>query len=148
MAVTIKSRILIVEDDSNVRKMIRVALGDQIREVIETSNAEDGFQMALTFCPEIALLDIGLSGKMSGLELGEMLKQQFREVHIVFISGSSDDHHVERASEVGADIYFVKPFSPRRLVELVSTIEAQLRRAFIVPPDVKENSAVPIVTTH
>jgi CheY-like chemotaxis protein len=109
-------RVLIVDDHSTIRKMIRLALGDRF-VLEEAGNADDAFTRILADCPDSIVLDVMMPGSMNGFQLCERIKRDraLAAMHVVLITacGQIEDQELGRA--VGADAYFVKPFSPLAL---------------------------------
>ena len=124
MTIMTGADILIVDDDDNLREVVRYALdraGFKVRE------AEDGKQAMAEFgarSPDLIVLDV-LMPEMDGIEVCREIRKE-SQVPIVFLS--SRDEEVDRVLglELGGDDYMTKPFSPR---ELVSRVKAVLRRA-------------------
>ena len=109
-------RVLIVDDHATLRKMIRLALGDRF-VLEEAGNADDAYTRILADCPDSIVLDVMMPGSMNGFQLCERIKRDRALVamHVVLITacGQIEDQELGRA--VGADAYFVKPFSPLAL---------------------------------
>ncbi|MDK9713050.1 MAG: response regulator [Sulfuritalea sp.] len=120
-----KTRILIVDDDPDMRKLLRLALDHARREIHEADTALGGLQLARDTMPDIVLLDIGLPGRFDGFTLCEALVREpaFRDVKVVIISGHNASEDLDRAGRLGVEAYVVKPLSPGTLVELVEQLE-------------------------
>jgi two-component system phosphate regulon response regulator PhoB len=118
--------ILVVEDEPDIREVIRFALeGAQFR-VLEASHADDARRLLSAESPDLILLDWMLPGR-SGLELARQLKQspKTRAVPIIMVSARGEEEDRIRGLDTGADDYIAKPFSPR---EMVARVNAVLRR--------------------
>jgi len=116
--------ILIVDDDDNLREVVRYALdraGFSVREATDGRHAMREFG---TRAPDLVVLDV-LMPEMDGIEVCRAIRRT-SQVPIVFLS--SRDEEVDRVLglELGGDDYVTKPFSPR---ELVSRVKAVLRRS-------------------
>lgn len=131
-----KTRILIVDDDPDMRKLLRLALDHARREIHEADTALGGLQLARDTLPDIVLLDIGLPGHFDGFTLCEALAREpsFRDVKVVIISGHNASEDLDRAGRLGVDAYIVKPLSPGTLVELVEQLETPLHGMRVVGP--------------
>jgi CheY-like chemotaxis protein len=83
------------------------------------SNGSEALNAALSFHPEVVIVDMGLPG-MSGIEVVRALRRrsEFKEAKIAALSGYSDETTKKRAKEAGVDLYMVKPVEPQALDEL------------------------------
>jgi len=115
--------ILIVEDDADIRDVVRIALTQAGFQTEEASDGRAGLDAALRIKPDFVVLDIGLP-EMDGLEVCRTLRVQ-SDVPILFLTAQGDEIDRILGLEMGADDYLPKPFSPR---ELVARIKAILRR--------------------
>ncbi len=129
-------RILIVEDNEDTRKLMRVALDDGERRIYEARNAAEGRKLAAEVRPDVLLLDIGLPGSEDGLTLCKTLLSdaQHKDLYVVVVTGSDSSEHIERARSIGASAYLIKPFSTIKLRTLVSDIDIWVKNTFVVPP--------------
>lgn len=134
---TRKTKILIVDDDSDLRKFLRMALDNGGRVIHEADNAQDGLHRARETLPDIVLLDIGLPGYFDGFMLNEALAREpaLHALKTVIVSGHDAVEDIDRAGRLGVDAYLVKPVSPRTLVELIERLEAPSREMLVVAAD-------------
>ncbi len=119
--------VLVVDDEPNIREVIRLALESGGFRVIEAGHVDDARQAIGAKRPNLVLLDWMLPG-CSGLELARQLKgdPKTRGLPIIMVSARGDENDRIRGLETGADDYIAKPFSPR---EMVARVNAVLRRA-------------------
>ncbi|RDH88275.1 MAG: phosphate regulon transcriptional regulatory protein PhoB [endosymbiont of Seepiophila jonesi] len=119
-------RILIVEDEAEIREMIRFGLEVANYEVDEAGHAQEARQSLAHSLPDLILMDWMLPGR-SGLELTRELKQkpETRDIPLIILTARADESDKVDGLEAGADDYVTKPFSPR---ELIARIKAVLRR--------------------
>lgn len=110
-------RILIIEDDKSISRLVRYNLERAGFECLTTITAEDGQEILNNEAIDLVILDIMLP-KMDGIEFCKSLKQQKRFAHMPIIMLTAKGEEVDKvvAFELGVDDYVVKPFSPRELV--------------------------------
>jgi two-component system, OmpR family, phosphate regulon response regulator PhoB len=118
--------ILIVDDESAIRDMLRVALEMADYNCLEASNAQDAHAIIVDNKPDLILLDWMMPGT-SGIELTRRLKRDevTRAIPIILITAKGEEDNKIQGLDIGADDYMTKPFSPR---ELVARLKALLRR--------------------
>jgi DNA-binding response OmpR family regulator len=109
-------RVLIVDDHATIRKMIRLALGGRFA-LDEAENADDAYSMILADRPDCIVLDVMMPGAMNGFQLCERIKREraLADMHVVLITACGQIEDQELGRSLGADAYFVKPFSPMAL---------------------------------
>ena len=118
--------ILIIEDDPDIRQMLRVALDQAGYDTDEAGDGPEGLAKAQSGRFAMILLDIGLPG-FDGLQLCRRLRET-HETPILFLSARDDEVDRILGFEFGADDYVTKPFSPR---ELIARIKAILKRTHV-----------------
>ena len=116
-------RILIVEDEKDLVRLIQRRLESDGYEVLSTGNAESGLRIASEAVPALIIMDIGLPA-MDGLSFLRLLRKK-SGIPVILLSGRSSDVDRILGLKAGADDYVTKPFS---LNELVVRIELLLRR--------------------
>jgi len=116
--------ILVVDDEPDIREVIRFALENADYRVVEAGHADEARKLLTNETPDLVLLDWMLPGR-SGLELAHQLKQS-RAVPIIMVSARGEEEDRIKGLDTGADDYIAKPFSPR---EMVARVKAVLRRA-------------------
>jgi two-component system phosphate regulon response regulator PhoB len=118
-------RILIVEDEPEIREMIRYILEPLNYVIGEADNAQDARKLLSQNKFDLVLMDWMLPGR-SGLEFTKELKQNQRSAPlIIMLTARADESDKVQGLDSGADDYITKPFSPR---ELVARIKAVIRR--------------------
>jgi len=117
-------RIVAVDDEDSLLKIVRYALEQEGFEVHTAVDAAGGEMLFESVRPDLLILDVMLPGK-SGLDLAREIRQT-SDVPIIILSARGDEVDRILGLEFGADDYVTKPFSPR---ELVSRVKAILRRA-------------------
>lgn len=116
-------RVLVVDDDADVRELIRDYLSDQGYEVVDADGAAAARALLGERAPHIALLDVGLPGE-DGLSLARHIREHY-DIGIIMVSGAGETVDRIVGLEVGADDYVSKPFDPR---ELRARLKSVLRR--------------------
>jgi DNA-binding response OmpR family regulator len=121
-----QGKILVVEDDKNILKLLRYNLEKEGFVCLTTITGEDAFDILASEAIDLAVLDIMLP-TIDGLEICKRMKQDTNYSHIPVIMLTAKGEEIDKVVgfELGADDYIVKPFSPR---ELVLRIKAILRR--------------------
>src|SRR5262245_4350979 len=112
--------VLVVDDDVRIGRLIGVTLGKTPFNVMHATDAELALTMVAERRPRVILLDVMLPG-MDGVELCRRIKSdpETARIPILMITARDDDETRRAAFKAGADEYVVKPFSLRRLLELV-----------------------------
>jgi two-component system KDP operon response regulator KdpE len=118
-----RARILVVDDEPQIRKFLRLGLEDSGFAVLEAENAEAALRAAVAARPELVVLDLGLPDR-EGFEVLEQLREWSR-VPVIVLSVRSRESEKVRAFDLGADDYVVKPFG---MPELLARVRAALRR--------------------
>jgi len=118
--------ILIVDDEPDIREMIRFSLEASGLQTQEAATADEATQAIGEQMPDLILLDWMLPGR-SGLELAKQLKQapETENLPIIMLTARTEERDLVKGLGAGADDYVTKPFSPR---ELLARIKAVLRR--------------------
>ena len=116
--------ILIVEDERDVRRLLRGSLEALGHEVVEAATGKEGLQLLLQKRPDVMLLDLGLPDR-DGMDILASVRE-WSEVPIIVLSARDREADKVAALEAGADDYLTKPFSP---VELSARIKVALRHA-------------------
>lgn len=119
-----KEKILIIEDELDLVKGIKMNLVDEGYEVDYALNGKEGLGKALKEKPDMILLDIMLPG-IDGLEICKELRRNKVDIPILMLTAKGEEIDKVIGLEIGADDYISKPFSIR---ELLARIKAHLRR--------------------
>ena len=121
-----KEKILIVEDEKDIIKMLEYNLKKEGFRVVDARDGEDALDLANRENPDLILLDLMLPG-MDGLEVCKALKKENKtgSIPVIMLTAKSQESDKVVGLELGADDYVTKPFSPR---ELIARIKAVMRR--------------------
>jgi DNA-binding response OmpR family regulator len=120
-------RVLVVDDDADVRGLLRDYLSDQGYEVQDVDSAVAAREALGEQVPDVALLDVGLAGE-DGLSLARYIRERF-DIGIIMISGAGETLDRIIGLEVGADDYVSKPFDPRELRARLKSVLRRYQRA-------------------
>lgn len=120
------AKILIAEDERDIRDLIMFTLKFAGHEVIATANGEEAFERAQSEIPDLILMDVRMP-KMTGYEACRAIKQieHLKHIPVVFLSAKGQDTEVSTGLEAGAEEYLLKPFSPDQLSEKVRSLLAK-----------------------
>ena len=118
----IRHKVLIVDDEPHIRKLIQVALSRADYATVEAENAREALEMLKNERPDISLLDLGLPDR-DGLELVPLFQQQSDTTLIIVSARDATDQKVT-ALDLGADDYLTKPFDTE---ELLARVRVALR---------------------
>jgi phosphate regulon transcriptional regulator PhoB len=118
--------ILVIEDEPDIRKLVRYNLAQERYKVLEAEDGEQALKLLQRIKPNLIILDLMLPG-MSGLELCKLLRerQDTAQLPILMLTAKAGEADKVVGLEMGADDYLAKPFSPR---EMVARVRAILRR--------------------
>ncbi len=118
-------RLLLVDDEENLRTMLAAALSHSGFDVVSASNGRDALTMTKEVLPDLILLDV-MMPDLDGFEVCRRLRAEYVKVPIIFLTARDETSDKVRGLTTGGDDYLVKPFS---LEELVARVEAVLRRS-------------------
>ena len=119
-------KILVVDDEPPIRKLLRVGLGTEGFAVLEAPSAEIAREIMQADKPDLVLLDLGLPD-MSGHELLSLWRSEKLDLPVIILSSRTDEAGIVKALETGADDYVTKPFGMK---ELAARIRVALRHKF------------------
>ncbi|MFV2060374.1 MAG: response regulator [Gammaproteobacteria bacterium] len=117
-------KVLIVDDDSLIREMLRLILSESGLTV--SGEAGDGATTRRLLAenpPHLVLLDIVLPGE-NGLELLSFIKKEYPEIHVIMISGEPSSKRVQSAISSGARGFIVKPFNAQNVMSAIKRLIA------------------------
>ncbi len=118
-----RPRILVVDDEQQILRALRVILRDAGFEAVPANTAEEALDLAATRHPDAAIIDL-LLPDFDGVELCRRLRE-WTDMPLIVLSAVGEEDAKVRALAAGADDYVTKPFGPR---ELVARLQANLRR--------------------
>jgi DNA-binding response OmpR family regulator len=120
------ARILIAEDEPDIRELVAFTLRFAGHEVIATSNGEEALQQATQIVPDIIIMDVRMP-RMTGYDACRAMKADvaLKDIPVVFLSAKGQDSEIQTGLDVGAEEYLLKPFAPNQLAERVKAILAK-----------------------
>lgn len=121
-----KRKILIVEDQTDLRKLVRMTLEFGDVEIHEAENGAEGLRLAGELRPDLVLLDVMMPGALDGYQVCQRIKADPRleGVKVVLLTARGQQTDLEHGRKVGCDAYLVKPFSPLELIDKVEELIA------------------------
>lgn len=118
-------KILVVEDEQPIRKLLEYNLQLSGYETISAADGEAAIELVLSEQPDLIVLDLMLP-KLDGIEVCKRLRSGGINIPIIMLTAKGDEFDKVHGLEIGADDYMTKPFSPR---EVIARIKAVLRRS-------------------
>jgi len=117
-------RVLIVDDDALLRKILERTFAERGWQCAAASNAEVGWELVHSIKPDLLVLDIFLPGKWSGLDMLRLLKveNQFPQMAVVMVTAGDPGKYAALSREAGANILIPKPFSPKSFMVQVEDL--------------------------
>ena len=116
-------RILVVEDQADLRMLIRLALEPLAAEMREVVTGMEALLAVRHFKPDVVILDVMLPGQIDGYQVCQAIKQNplTRSTKVIMVSARGQKSDIEKGYQMQADRYLVKPFSPLELLREVKS---------------------------
>lgn len=110
-------RILIVDDHDDIRRLLSITMGKSY-EILEAEEGVAALEAVRRHRPDVVFLDVMMPGEMDGLQVLEAIKSdpQTRSTLVAMVTARGQAADSEEARKLGADGYFVKPFSPLQMM--------------------------------
>lgn len=121
------SKVLLVEDETSIRKFIKINLERDGYTVFESGTGEDGIEIALKEGPDIVLLDVMLPG-IDGFEVCKILREKLPNLGIIMLTAKAEDFDKIMGLQYGTDDYITKPFNPTELTLRIKSLERRLEK--------------------
>jgi len=120
------AKILIAEDERDIRDLIAFTLRFAGHEVFAATNGEEALEMAPRVNPDIVLMDVRMP-RMTGYEACRAMKTNpdLKDIPVVFLSAKGQESEIQQGLEAGAEDYLLKPFAPDQLTTRVKAILAK-----------------------
>lgn len=116
-----KKSILIVDDQGELRKLVRMTLDFSNYELHEAEDGQRALELAKVIQPDLVILDVMMPGEIDGYQVCERIKQggSGKIPYVMILTARGQKIDLDEGDRVGADDYLVKPFSPLELIENV-----------------------------
>lgn len=120
MTTEIRKTVLIADDDPAIRLLVAATLASDKYSVLEAADGEEAWRLIRQFHPAVAILDWEMPG-YEGLELTAVIKgdPQLWDITVIILTGRTDRADREAGARAAADLYLIKPFSPKDLFDAV-----------------------------
>lgn len=117
-------KILIVDDQKEVRELVEVTLSVEDYRIFKAENGEEAVWLARAEKPDLIIMDVMMPGAIDGLEATQILKsdQETKDCQVIMLSAKGQQYDRDKGLEMGADYYFIKPFSPLDLIMKVEQV--------------------------
>ena len=120
------AKILIAEDERDIRDLVAFTLRFAGYEVFAASNGEEAVEMAPTINPDLILMDVRMP-RMTGYEACKVMKANpdLKDIPVVFLTARGQETEIQQGLDAGAEEYLLKPFAPDQLTTRVKAILAK-----------------------
>ena len=118
-----QKKILIADDNEQIRESLASILEDEGYAMWTAKDGAEALRKAREIAPDILILDVTMP-EMSGYEVCRIIKSDpdLKKTFVLMLSAKGQETEKERGREVGADEYFVKPFSPSEIVARIKNV--------------------------
>ncbi len=117
-------KILIVDDNNELRQLITITLNCTSYQLINSSSADEALAILLENRPDLIVLDVMMPGSMSGYQLCEFIKNNplYETIKVILLTARGQQSDIQEGIRVKSDGYLVKPFSPLLLLKKVDEL--------------------------
>ena len=117
-------RVLIVEDQADIRKLIRMTLEFEPYEIFEAADGVEGLRKAAEVVPDLMLLDVMMPGELDGLQVCVQVRANptLQGTRVVLLTARGQVKDRDAGQQAGADDYLIKPISPLQLIETIERL--------------------------
>ncbi|MEA1956647.1 MAG: response regulator transcription factor [Campylobacterota bacterium] len=123
-------RVLFVEDEKNIAKLLKEAIGDSFYSFTLAKDGNDGLEKFKQISPDIVITDINMPF-MNGLDMAKELKNINQNIPIIILSAFSEKEKLFNAIDIGVVKYFLKPYDPDEILDYISSIANELGNKII-----------------
>ncbi|MCK9995492.1 MAG: response regulator [Candidatus Krumholzibacteria bacterium] len=116
-------KVLVADDEHNIRNILDFSLHAEGFLVISALNGEDAFKLAVESSPDLIILDVMMPGQ-GGVETCRALKADNRtsSIPVILLTALAGREDRDAGSEAGSDAYITKPFSPQKVIDVVQEL--------------------------
>lgn len=120
-------KVLIVDDQVDIRRMMSIALEGDFK-LLEAEDGVTALKLVRVHKPQVVLLDVMMPGDMDGLQVLQAIRSdpKIKDTCVIMVSAKGQIADYELGMQMGANAYFVKPFSPLQLLAAINEQLAQL----------------------
>ena len=120
------AKILIAEDERDIRDLITFTLGFAGYEVVAAANGEEAVNLARQEIPDLVLMDVRMP-RMTGYEACAAMKAdaKLKDIPVIFLSAKGQDSEIQAGLQAGAVEYLLKPFAPDQLTARIQAVLAK-----------------------
>lgn len=120
------AKIVIAEDEPDIRELIAFTLRFAGHEVIAGANGEEGYELTKKEHPDLSMFDVRMP-KMTGYDACRKIKAdpEIANTPVIFLSAKGQESEIEQGMDAGAEEYLLKPFAPDQLTERVKAVLAK-----------------------
>jgi DNA-binding response OmpR family regulator len=120
------AKILIAEDERDIRDLIQFTLAFAGHQVTAAANGAEAVELAPKVMPDLIMMDVRMP-KMTGYEACRQIKEMdaLKHIPVVFLSAKGQDEEIKTGMELGATAYILKPFAPEELNQKIGAILRQ-----------------------
>ena len=120
------AKILIAEDERDIRDLIAFTLRFAGYEVLAASNGEEAVEVATNVNPDLILMDVRMP-RMTGYEACKVMKSNpdLKDIPVVFLTARGQESEIQQGLDAGAEEYLLKPFAPDQLTSRVKAVLAK-----------------------
>jgi len=127
-------RILVVDDEPQIRRVLRATLGTEGYDILESHSGEEALSLVLAEPPDLVLLDLNMPG-IDGRTTLKAIKAdpQLRSLPVTVLTTSNNSHDIQECYDGGANAYVIKPLDYRDLLETVRTLTTFWLQTVLLP---------------
>lgn len=114
-------KVLLVEDETNIAKLLKSAIGDEFRSFLIANDGVEGFEIYQKISPDIIISDI-MMPNLTGLEMAQKIRKENKHVPILLLSAFSEKEKLLNAIDIGITKYFLKPYCPKEILDYIYSI--------------------------
>ncbi len=118
-------KILLVEDETNIAKLLKSAIGEYFYSFTIAKDGKEGLEKFKKIKPDIIITDI-MMPKLDGLSMTKQIREENEEIPVIVLSAFSEKEKLLKAIDIGITKYFIKPFDPEELLEYLKEVSDKL----------------------